>query len=149
MDMGLIFGGLMIIKSLPRLVEPEFKLTQDTEKIGDTLFVNGVPHRMCGRCGKAIGSEANERIMRSTGATKSKGKIVKDGKVTYEVKEYRIQICSGWIKLGEEIIYVNGFPTVKEKFAPKLTQKPGCFDCWDLQQRRGDWFKDDECIGGG
>jgi len=136
----------MVIKSLPK-IKPDFQLTQGTEKIGDTLFVNGVPHKMCGRCAAVIGSGDYERKLVSRGATKSKGKIVKDGKVSYESKAYMISILLGWIKLGEEIIYVGGFPTIKENFRPKLVTRPACFNCWNLQQRQGGWFKAADCEG--
>jgi hypothetical protein len=136
----------MIIKSLP-YSKPEFKLTTGTEKIGDTLFVNGVPHKICGKCAIPVGSEAYERKLVSRGATKSKGKIVRDGKVTYESKEYKISILLRWAKLGEEIIWKDGFPTLKENWIPKLISRPACFDCWNEQQKRGGWFKVDECEG--
>ncbi len=134
----------MIIKSLPTAI-PDFQLSTGVVKIGDTLFVNGSPCKACGRCGQILSSDDTERKMVSRGATKSKGKIVKDGKVTYESKQYMISILLGWIKLGEEIVYVGGFPTVKEHFRPKLISKPGCFNCWNIQQQQGGWFKKEEC----
>ncbi len=136
----------MIIKSLP-YSKPEFTLTMGTEKVGETLFVNGVPHKVCGRCGAVIGSEAYERKLVSRGATKSKGKIVRDGKVTYEAKEYKISILLRWTKLGEEIVWEKGFPVEKQKWVPKLISRSACFDCWNIQQQRGGWFKADECEG--
>lgn len=135
----------MIIKPLPHDATQNFNLSSGTVQIGDTLFVNGAPHKVCGRCAQIIGSNDYERKLTSRGATKSKGKIIRDGKVSYESKPYMISILLGWIKLGEEIVYEGGFPTVKEHFRPKLIQKPACFNCWNLQQRRGEWFKIEEC----
>lgn len=120
-------------------------LTRGTVLIGETLFINGSPHKICGHCGKIIGSDEYERKFKSSGAVKSKGKIVKDGKVSYEVRPYMISILVGWIDLGEEFVYIGGFPTVKVNRRPKIMQKAGCFKCWNRQQRDRGWYDAKSC----
>lgn len=120
-------------------------LSRGTILIGETLFIDGSPHKICGHCGKVIGSSEYERKFKSSGATKSKGKIVKDGKVGFEIRPYMISILAGWIELGEEVVYVNGFPTVKVNRRPRIIQKASCFDCWNVQQRDGGWYDVKDC----
>lgn len=123
----------------------DIQLSMGTMLIGETLFINGSPHKICGHCGKIIGSDEYQRKSLSSGAVKSKGKIVKDGKVTFELKPYMISILMGWIDLGEEITCVDGYPTVKVNRRPKIMQKAGCFECWNTQQRNGGWYDVKSC----
>jgi hypothetical protein len=111
----------MIIKSLPK-IKPDFQLSTVNEVIGDTLFINGVPHKFCGKCGAPIHAADGIR-------TNVSGRKV-------EFKPYKISIMAGWIDEGEEIIYRNGFPEIKRHKRPIIIQRLGCFDCWNLQQKR-------------
>tara|TARA_R110000868_G_scaffold172011_1_gene407799 strand:- start:94 stop:504 length:411 start_codon:yes stop_codon:yes gene_type:complete len=125
---------------------PVAPLTRGVQIIGDTMFIDGSPHKFCGHCGQVINSSDYERKIVSRGATKSKGKIVKDGKVSYEVKPYAISILIRWDLLGEEVIMVDGFPTLKKHWKPKVIQKPGCFNCWNTQKQSGEYFKIKDCV---
>ena len=130
-------------------VMPNFTLTRGSQMIGDTLFIDGSPHHVCGHCGCIINSSDYERKLQSRGATKSKGKIVRDGKITYESKPYKITILLGWLQGEDKHTVVDGFPTVEHKWIPRLKQAFGCFACWNTQEHRklqssklGDWAYD-------
>ena len=107
---------------------------------GDTLFIDGTPHKMCGHCGCLVNSQDGVR-------TKHGGR----DKVTVEVKPYKVTVCLGWIDGEDEIVIENGFPTIKHNRRPMLKQVLACFECWNLQKRRAastgtaGWFTKDEC----
>lgn len=134
----------MALKTSDPLGTKEFKLvsfkpltrngaevqTHSSEIIGDTLFINGVPHKFCGKCGIPIKEYDGDRVHKSGRA--------------WEIKQYKITILGGWVDDGEEIVYENGFPTIKRHKRPIIMQRLGCFECWNKQQQKKLRSKDKE-----
>lgn len=119
----------VIVKSLPH-AKPDFVLDTRSEMIGDTLFINGVPHKVCGKCGVPVGSSEGIR-------TNISGRKV-------EIRPYKITVMVGWKDEGDEIVYEDGFPTIKRHKRPIIMQRLGCFDCWNTQQMRKNGAHDKE-----
>lgn len=108
-------------------------VTHITEKIGDTLFIDGVPHTECGRCGAIIRQFDGERIITTSGAVKSKGKIIKDGKKTAEIRRYKVLI-GYWLHYEEESLGSNGEQELTPKAKPIVRNVPACLDCYNELQ---------------
>lgn len=113
----------------------EFPLTKGTQKIGDTLFVDGVPFIECAHCGMLIKKYAYGEVKASR------------GKSHRELKEYKISILIRWKELEEDdfsrdekgrLITVQGnlIPVIRLKRIPVLIQRAGCFDCWNVQYQQ-------------
>jgi hypothetical protein len=91
--------------------------------IGDTLFIDGTPYTVCGRCELPIKSSDGNHEIR-----------IRNGRKVREIKSYKILM--GKIRKIEEITTDDqGHPVIREKWELKLFSKPGCFDCWTIQDR--------------
>lgn len=96
-------------ESIPRVIAPQIIPTkhQVTEKIGDTLFVDGRPYVTCGRCNMPVEQHG----------------------------VYKITMLRRWLKVEESQGFdLNGCETIKIKHKPVLYTAFGCFDCWNQQQ---------------
>lgn len=106
--------------------------SKGTFKAGDTLFVDGVPHVQCARCGAiSKASEGQRNVVKAQGGHTTKyGK--RDARMVATVKPYMITV-GYWVKDETIETDAEGHMLVKVKWYPKLSQRPGCFDCWHAQ----------------
>jgi hypothetical protein len=99
-----------------------------TEKIGDTLFVNGVPHSECAHCGKPYKpyDEANRTV------------VAKRGEKFGALKPLMLTILYGWadseVDTGWQVINGIPYPIRELRKRPIVRQQKGCFDCYTKQQ---------------
>lgn len=91
-----------------------------TELIGDTLFVDGVPHTQCARCG--IIRPKFDGVLTRT----------RDGRV---VKEYKITFGK-WKHEQDFTTDDSGYPIVITTSKLILWSKPGCQSCWQILEDR-------------
>lgn len=98
----------------------------ESVKIGNTLFVDGSPHVECGCCKQPIKLHEGQVSIRG----------VRDGKVK-EFKDYSVPMLIGWMELTPEIIYEDGFPTLKRNIRPALKTVKACFECWNKWKQSG------------
>lgn len=74
-----------------------------------STIINGIPYVKCGCC------EVNVRL--------------------FEAQNQKISVLAYWE--SEDIFaFVNGKQVIKTKWIPKLFSAYGCFDCWNLFEKK-------------
>lgn len=96
------------------------QVTNVTEKIGDTLFINGVPYTECGICGMIIKKFDGNRTT-----------IAHRGKQHVEVRAYKV-LKGKWIRVTDSIgVDCHGVELLESKMKPIVKSVPACIECWN------------------
>lgn len=114
-------------------------------KIGDTLFIDGSPHKVCGNCDKILVDKDINYQIKDTPTGRQikigrKGNVTKsEHKSTGDIRYYKISIGNKRPYDQYDIAHQDPNPhrivTVETKYHHNLRQVDGCFDCWNLQQQ--------------
>ena len=94
------------------------KLSRGTMTIGDTLFIDGVPHIKCGVCG-AVAKKFDGTYQ--TSSTKQN--------TQREIKPYTVQKLMGF-KTTQQYVWVRDQQELRITQVPILKSVPACKVCW-------------------
>ena len=97
------------------------EVTNRTEKIGDTLFINGVPHTECGVCGDVIKKFDGMRTV-----------IAGRDKRTVLVKEFKVQV-GHWVDVKLDPPEDDHGDVKYFKRIPFVRSVNACERCYNLQ----------------
>jgi hypothetical protein len=99
--------------------------TKGTQKIGDTLFVDGSPYTECGRCGVVIPLTEGWRERR-----------VRYGQLRWINRIFKIVMLVRWEHDIEHKLGPHGEEELVNKCRPIVKSVPGCKSCYEAQEQQ-------------
>ena len=112
----------------------QFNQSKGTVKIGDTLFVDGTPYTVCGRCELPIKKFTYGEVETHSATYKDRQTYKSGGSTQRVLKEYRI-FLGFWKESEESTFDSKGVESITIKWIPIIHSKSGCFDCWNEQEQ--------------